>query len=262
MQNRYVGDVGDFGKYSLLRWLTNGRGLRKPLKLAVAWCLFPDEGHNEDGRHIAYLRREDFRVLDPHLHDVLKDIILSNNRRVVEIEKSSLLPDNTIFFRACTCSKETIRGDPDAREAYRRSWLQNCLEATSGCELVFFDPDNGIEIASVNKRHPKAGKYIFWDEFLTFAHRGQSLLIYHHLNRTKPVAEQVKILGHALRERLPAGFEVQPLIFRRGSCRVFWLAHTDDLAERFRSCIQQMMAAGWGAHFEVSEAPRSGRSTS
>ena len=256
MQDRYVGDIGDFGKYALLRWLSNGDGIHKPLKLAIVWCLFSDETHNEDGRHIAYLHRENYRNLDPALYDCLQGLVLSNKRRVSEIKNSNLFPCQTVFFQTRTHSNEALQGDPNAREVYRRSWFQSCLDATSGCELVFFDPDNGIEIASVNRRHPKAGKYIFWDEFLAFARRRQSLLIYHHLNRTKSVAEQVKILGHALRERLPAGFQVQALIFRRGSCRVFWLAHTDDLAERFRSCIQQMMAAGWGAHFEVSEAPR------
>ncbi len=37
MQNRYVGDIGDYAKYSLLRALSRG------CKLGVSWYLFPDE---------------------------------------------------------------------------------------------------------------------------------------------------------------------------------------------------------------------------
>src|SRR5690348_3816657 len=53
MQDRYVGDVGDFAKYGLLRRLTGRAGERK-VRLGVVWCLFPDEAHNNDGRHISY----------------------------------------------------------------------------------------------------------------------------------------------------------------------------------------------------------------
>jgi hypothetical protein len=40
---------------------------------------------------------------------------------------------------------------------------------------VFFDPDNGIETASVPKIHQKAGKYIYSDELGEFWKRGNAL---------------------------------------------------------------------------------------
>ena len=49
MQNRYVGDIGDYLKLGILRALSPG------YHLGVAWWLFPDEAHNGDGRHIGYL---------------------------------------------------------------------------------------------------------------------------------------------------------------------------------------------------------------
>src|SRR5829696_4979011 len=49
MQDRYVGDVGDFGKYGLLRTLGAG------LSLGVVWYLVPNESHNADGKHTSYL---------------------------------------------------------------------------------------------------------------------------------------------------------------------------------------------------------------
>ena len=44
MQNRYVGDIGDFGKLGLLRALSS-----KGLSIGVNWYLTTDESHNGDG---------------------------------------------------------------------------------------------------------------------------------------------------------------------------------------------------------------------
>lgn len=47
MQNRYTGDIGDFGKLGLLRQLQ----LNTRLSIGVNWYLIPDESHNRDGHH-------------------------------------------------------------------------------------------------------------------------------------------------------------------------------------------------------------------
>ncbi len=49
MQNRYTGDIGDFGKLGLLRALR-----ASGLSIGVNWYLVPDEGHNNDGKHTKY----------------------------------------------------------------------------------------------------------------------------------------------------------------------------------------------------------------
>jgi hypothetical protein len=60
MQNRYVGDIGNYLKLGILRALSPGH------RLGVAWWLYPDESHNRDGRHIGYLQRSDrWRHFDP-----------------------------------------------------------------------------------------------------------------------------------------------------------------------------------------------------
>ena len=53
MQNRYVGDIGDFGKYHLLQELS-----MPDLKLGIVWYLIPNENHNSDGKHV--------RLFEPH----------------------------------------------------------------------------------------------------------------------------------------------------------------------------------------------------
>ena len=64
VQNRYVGDIGDYLKLGILRALLPGH------RLGVAWWLYPDENHNRDGRHVGYLQRPNrWRHFDPALFD-------------------------------------------------------------------------------------------------------------------------------------------------------------------------------------------------
>jgi len=120
---------------------------------------------------------------------------------------------------------------------------------TGECELVFFDPDNGVEVASVPKHGLKSGKYIYWDELSPFWQRGNSLLIYHHLNRTASAERQVEVLAQRFAAKLD-GAKIVPLVFRRGSSRVFWLIHRgDNLGRELERRASDMLSGGWSRHF-------------
>jgi hypothetical protein len=246
MQNRYVGDVGDFGKYALLRALCQPEPV---ISLAVIWCLFPDESFNNDGRHISYLRDKRFEQLDVTLHRELSNIVFQARRSIASIGFSGCLPASTVFCTDPISDIDQITGGPRERLRYRAEWLEACLYHTDKCDLVFFDPDNGVETASIPKHHPKGGKYIYWDELSPFWQRGNSLLIYHHLNRTTLATHQVQILARRFAAELDKA-HVVPLVFRRGSSRVFWLIHRgDDLGSRLERRAANMLGGGWSRHF-------------
>jgi len=87
MQNRYVGDIGDYVKLAILRELARGK------RIGVAWWLFPDESHNKDGGHREYLDREnEWKPFDPDLFDALLRIRERGERNVRELEDPALLP--------------------------------------------------------------------------------------------------------------------------------------------------------------------------
>lgn len=65
MKNQYFGDIGDYGKYGLLRCLA-GQGL----SITVNWYLTPDDTSN-DGSIRGYLSKEKDRRYDPELYDAL-----------------------------------------------------------------------------------------------------------------------------------------------------------------------------------------------
>ena len=84
--------MGDFAKYGLMRsFHTAG------FSTALAWYLFPDEGHNSDGKHIAYIGRDEFRRCDPDLHDQMESMIKSGHRTISAVEKSEILGADTLF---------------------------------------------------------------------------------------------------------------------------------------------------------------------
>lgn len=68
LKNQYIGDIGDYGKYGLLRFLSS-----KGLKIGVNWYLTLNDGSN-DGKKTAYLDKGDDRLYDPELFDFLRGI--------------------------------------------------------------------------------------------------------------------------------------------------------------------------------------------
>ena len=151
MQNRYVGDVGDFGKHGLLRYLTGmtaGDDLG-PLSLGVIWYLFHDEVHNNEGDLTAYLNRRpgddksEYRNCDPELWETLRDLVHRPNTRCVHcVQMAGILPRNTEYFQAPLYYMP--RMTPAIKCDLRGFWLQQALQAVAAAELVFVDPDTGL----------------------------------------------------------------------------------------------------------------------
>ena len=107
MQNRYAGDVGDFGKLGLLRQLTSTR-----LDIGVNWYLAPDESHNADGKHIGYITDTRYNGCDDSLRESLKEIV-NGQRSVSALETMDLVP-NAIYYHEVLYSP--------SRTFSRRDW--------------------------------------------------------------------------------------------------------------------------------------------
>jgi hypothetical protein len=65
---------------------------------------------------------------------------------------------------------------------------------------VFFDPDKGFEIESCPRGRRKAAKFVYYDEIVAFVRRGQSVVVYQHLDRRK---DMVDMRLKALEKMLP-----------------------------------------------------------
>jgi hypothetical protein len=249
MQDRYFGDIGDFAKYGLLRAVTTGL---PPLSLAVLWYLVPDESHNEDGRHVDYLEptaanRARFRACDPELYDRLGDLVRAGRRSVSVVPEHHLLPAGTAYHAAPLDFSTAPRA---ARAALRDQWLTAAIDAAAGADVVFLDPDNGLEVGC-SPCADKGPKYAFYDD-LSGISPAQTLVVYQHAIRTGTFEEQLEArmdelarCRHLRRENLLA------MRWRRVSPRAFIFALAEPHRGEILDRLQMMLAGPWGGNFDL-----------
>lgn len=168
MKEQYVGDISDYRKYALLRAFAAGGENR----IGVCWMLTAPDGRTDGGK-LAYLRQpERHRAFDPELFDVLAHVAAEPDRRRLEsIEANDAVPGATYF--------NMLLSD-DARD--RAAYMAACQAALTATELIFFDPDNGLEVA-LRKGRKGSSKFLYLDEVAAFYGAGKSLLIYQHFPR-------------------------------------------------------------------------------
>lgn len=93
MKNQYFGDIGDYGKYAMLRYLA-----KDGIKIGVNWYLTEDDNSN-DGKFTSYLEKEDMRRYDSELFDILKQMVEEGKRNVVSFSESDTIA-NALFYDA------------------------------------------------------------------------------------------------------------------------------------------------------------------
>ena len=81
MKNQYVGDIGDFGKYSMLRAFIDAG-----IKVGVNWYLTEDDGSN-DGKFTDYLNKGVMRRYCPEVFDALKSIAKNKDKSVLILKR-------------------------------------------------------------------------------------------------------------------------------------------------------------------------------
>lgn len=163
------------------------------------------------------------------------------------------LPAGTkTFGRPLDFSPLAARGSAD-RLSYRKSWIENALAATAGCDLVFADPDNGIRRSSHStaRTRTKAVKHAYLDELAEFAARGQSLVIYHHADRSAPVIEQAKRRLADLAEEVPGIGPLAAVRARRGTTRLFLVAAAPRHLEHLTSKLSGLASSAWSKEFAI-----------
>ena len=258
MQDRYTGDVGDYGKYGLLRQLCGLRDDAEQLRLGVVWYRpEPETAKSDpanDGKHIAYLRPEQesrFHPCGPALYEALREIVESGDRRVKRVEQAGVLGADALFYDTYVPSP-VAGAQGEARAVPRRGWAEGARRAAEGCDLIFLDPDNGLEPESASIRSVRATKYAYLEEVAPLVARGQSVVIYHHLSRNGTHANQIARWLTRLREEFnPA--DIFALRYRRGTARAFFVLaqerHTPILRER----TDALVTSPWREHFEFHE---------
>ena len=261
MQDRYAGDLGDFLKLGLLRWLVAPSFDAPPHRLGVVWYLAPDESHNADGKHVAYLdpqssAGQQLRPLDPDLYDRLTAMVGSGVRSVAQLEAFGVLPAGSRTFGEVLQFGDLAPSAKAARIERRQSWVRGALRASEDCSVVFVDPDNGLRRSdhSAPSHRSKSEKHAYLDELSAFVQRGQSIVAYHHADRSAKVPVQAERRMADAAEELG----VEPLAAvraSRGTTRLFLIVPAPAHREHLRARLQDLERSHWADELLVYWAP-------
>jgi len=248
MQDRYTGDVGDFGKYGMLRALTGVHPPGQVNRLGVVWYrtspeAVADRPEQKDGKHRAYLSKgRAYAGCDPALFQAMQVFLDPSQRAVGALPETGLFPEDTVWFDEELSFAAVAAGD---RALHRDRWFARALEATRPCSVVFLDPDNGLMAKSVRPKDLTGPKFVAIEEARAFLDRGQSLVVYHHIGRTGGTAEEQ---ARTQLDRL--GCEDSfAVLFRRGTVRAFLVAPSPDQAHQLGSRADQLLQGPWAEHY-------------
>lgn len=186
MKNQYVADINDYRKYALLRQLSNSGTIRT----CICWMLTPDDNRT-DGKFTSYLQSPAlWKHYDSCLFDCLVECIKEEKRCIGQIESSGILPKSIFHSDALTDITQE-----------RLNYFLRVHKLLNDMDLIFFDPDNGLEIKSRPYGSRNSSKYLYWNEVKEVYKAGKSLLVYQHFRR-EPREQFIERLALEFRKRL------------------------------------------------------------
>lgn len=249
MQDRYFGDIGDFSKYGMLRIALN-----VGLKLGLNWYLYTDENHNNDGAHTGYLTNDIHRVAycDQELYTFLKckktEWEKGVRRSVRMIEQSNQLVE-TVFYSNSIFHSVWIQ-----RSEHRKAWHEESLRRLKDVDVVFCDPDNGLETPTFRVTHKKSGKYILFDEVTNQYSEGKSLIVYHHgplWFRAGAMQPYVQSHISRIKASLTEPCTVACLRWETTAKRFYFWVIRPEHKNKMITCINALKSEPWCKHFKL-----------
>lgn len=254
MQDKYVGDIGDFGKYILLNEILVQAKKQSivNIRLGLNWYYTTiNETGNADGKHTAYLSEENsnhdkFKKCSPILYEVLGKHVSENKRTIAAIEANKkILPEETIFYSEPI---PHIGTTAPKRIAAREKWHKDSISQLNKADIIFFDPDNGIHLDTSIKSRAKSVKYIFQNEIESYFKLGKTVVVYNHRDRSKKQKYGEKILSAT--EFVQPPNDVMILRFKRYSVRDYIFLIQDHDQELINHTFNSLTKAPFDFLFE------------
>lgn len=235
MKNQYVGDIGDYGKYGLLRFLSN-RGI----KIGINWYLTEDD-KSSDGKFIEYLKKPVDRVYDPELYDALQEIAFRSDKSVEMIGDSGMIQGAEFFGEILNTSTLEAK----VREWTRRTWFNNSTLMLKDAELIFADPDNGISFTKTAQTKGSE-KSILPDEVCEYYHSGKNVVFYCHKGRRK--AEDWEQAKTEIRKYIRDA-QILAVTCHRGTQRSYIFVLHPDFFHQYQQFLKAFLTSAWGNMF-------------
>jgi hypothetical protein len=246
VRHNFVNDIGDYAKYALLRALcTNGH---TPIRLGVIWYLTDHAERNGDGRKRAHLSQNGWGNLDPNLLTAMRLIEGSlrsqGDLNVRLIEASGILPPDTEYFSEAI---PRVQRDVYQRASVRAAWFSRAQKAVAHCNLVFLDPDNGLEVRSAPITSSLGSKYAAVSEIAALLENGAGIVLYQHGSRTPWSTQRERICAQITSATNPA-LTIRSLRFGAFGARAFFcVTACPYLTEAVETGLDQLRqrVTGW-----------------
>ena len=196
MKNQWFGDIHDFRKYGLLRFLN---GTRQFHHIMVAWMLTPPQSNDPCGKYRSFVNHPgQWKDCDGVLFEKLREFNSGDKERKVKNA-----------FHLDILSRQTFSSFGDNEQYlsnHREDYFRKMKE--SDCDLVFLDADNGLEVASMTEK--KKPLYILYEEVESLYASGKSVLIYQHRAIGQSFERQIM-------EKISCLPQVPMILFRGGN---------------------------------------------
>ena len=121
------------------------------LTIGVNWYLIPNESHNDDGCHTAYLNNEQYQACDKQLWSELKRIVGSKQRKISALENGDIL-QATYYSKLLDFSGKTKA----ERTNLRSEWHKEATVVLNNTDILFVDSDNGLIVPPPRERSRQA----------------------------------------------------------------------------------------------------------
>jgi hypothetical protein len=119
-------------------------------------------------------------------------------------------------------------------------------ERLQGVDLIFFDPDNGLEIKSRPYGRKQSSKFLYWHELTHAFSSGKSILVYQHFIREKREQFITRLSSEFCRR-----LDVSKVLSFRTPHVVFFLVSQPEHAQHFEERTA-VVAEQWREQILVS----------
>ena len=174
------------------------------------------------------------------------ELIRASSRNLAAVENGGILPASTLYFREpVRCTGFGVR-----RATRLLPWIERALGSAAGADVVFLDPDIGIECRSASQFSPE---YVFYEDMAPYIVRGQSLIVYQHYQREKdwPQRSLTELKG---RTDLTGAWAVMftPRFWGAAMWRAYLILPNAEHETRLKEAVSEFLRSTWGEHFKTT----------
>ncbi len=234
MQDRYSGDIGDYGKFGLLRAFT-----KQGLRIGINWYKVDPQDYerNSEGAYKQndgkYRQYAEYSSCDPDLAAALIGIP-DTERSIATLQGMDLIKDAAYYDKSVPADNEK-----------RQEWFDASVKILNSSDIIFMDPDNGLEVKSVHKGTPRSIKYTYYDEVKACLAAGKSVVIYNHRCRKKREVYFTDIIGKLLEHSKLARENIFVVTFNRYSVRDYFVIALPEHRDGIEKAITGMAEGSW-----------------